>query len=124
MYEWSVFAVRLLLGLIFVASAVNGFIMIAGKRPFMPVNARATGDLIMTGYLYPLVKITELVAGLLLLSGWLVPIALLLLAPVVLCILLAHIAHDKPLIWAGALLLALELYVASAYAEAFKPLLQ
>ncbi|MEK0315505.1 DoxX family membrane protein [Cohnella sp. 56] len=124
MYEISVHIVRLLLGLVFVAGAVNGLFVLAGKRPFMPVNARATGDLVNAGYLYPLVKVTELAAGLLLLTGLYVPVALLLLAPVVLCILLAHMLHDKPLIWAGLLLLALELYLGGAYWTAFAPLFE
>ncbi|MCR8635511.1 DoxX family membrane protein [Paenibacillus radicis (ex Xue et al. 2023)] len=122
MFEISVTIVRILLGMIFIAGAVNGFLIQAGKQPFMPVNQKATGFLIDTGYLYPLVKATEMTAGVLLLFGWFVPAAILLIGPVVVNIFWMHLLHDKPLIWVGALLLALVLYLAFAYRYSFLPL--
>lgn len=123
-YSVSVMAVRILLGLIFTAGALNGFLILAGKKPFMPVNRKAIAYLTDTGYLYALVKITELAAGVLLLSGFYAPAGLMLLAPVVVNIFWMHLLHDKPLVWVGLVLLAMEVFLLTAYGEYFVPLLQ
>ena len=120
----SVAVVRILLGTVFVAGAVNGFLLMAGRKPFMPVNRDATDFLIRTGYLYPLVKITELAAGILLLSGQFVPAGILLLVPIVVNIFFMHLLHDKSLIWVGALLAGMEFYLLLAYRDYFIPMLQ
>ncbi|MFB9276162.1 hypothetical protein [Cohnella cellulosilytica] len=120
----SVAIVRLLLGAVFAAGAVNGFLILAGRKPFMPVNREATDLLIRAGYLYPLVKITELAAGILLLSGQFVPAGIALLAPIVVNIFFMHLLHDKPLIGVGVLLVGMELYLMLAYRDYFLPMLQ
>ncbi len=115
-------AIRLLTGLIFVVFGLNGFLGFLPMPP-LPEGAGAfMGALAATGYMFPLIKGTEIVAGLMLLSGRLVPLALVLLAPVIVNIVLFHfiLAPPNPMTF---FLIFAELFLAYAYREAFKGVL-
>lgn len=81
-------AVRILLGLIFVASGVAFFL--TTPPPMEGPIADFFKGMAATGYFFYLLKGTEIVAGLLLITGMFVPLALVMLAPVVLNIFLVH----------------------------------
>lgn len=113
---------RILLGLVFLVFGLNGFLSFLPMPP-LPESAGAfMGALAATGYMLPLIKGTEVVAGLLLLSGRFVPLALVLLAPIIVNIAFFHaVLAPNPV--TVVLLLALELYLAWAYRDAFRGVL-
>jgi hypothetical protein len=79
---------------------------------------------LMNSFVMTLVKSVEVVAGLMLLSNRFVPLALALLAPVVVGINGFHLTLAPETGGAAYLVLALEAYLAWAYRDAFKPMLQ
>ena len=118
-------AARLLLGLSFFVFGLNGFLNFIPQPPPPPAAGAFAGALFATGYMFPLIKGTEVLASLLLLSNRFVPLALALLAPVLVNIVLFHTFLEP----AGTLalplvLLALELYLARSYRDAFSSMLQ
>jgi len=116
-------AARILLGLVFFVFGLNGFLQFMPQPP-LPEGAGAfMGALAATGYMFPLIKGTEVVAGLLLLGGRFVPLALVLLAPVIVNITLFHLVLAPVNLVMVALLLALEGYLAWAYRDAFRAVL-
>lgn len=76
-----------------------------------------------TGYLFPLIKGTEAVAGLLLLSNRFVPLALAILAPVIVNIVALHAILAPSGLAIPAVIALLEVYLAWAYRDAFRPML-
>lgn len=93
--------IRLLLGIIFVVFGLNGLVTYFGMDPFI---APPQPPLAMMAYLKGLqvatflmftVKLIEVVAGLMLLSGTMVRLALVMLAPIVYNIFMAHLFVDQ-----------------------------
>lgn len=115
---------RLLLGFSFLVFGMNGFLQFLPAPPPPPAAAEFAAALFATGYMFPLVKGVEVIAGLLLLSNRYVPLALTVLAPILVNILAFHGFLAPAGILPGALLTALELYVAWTYRDAFAPMLQ
>lgn len=114
---------RIALGLAFVLFGANKLVPFLPQPPVSGAPAAFFGALFATGYMLPLIGITEVVAGLLLVSGRFVPLALTLLAPVLVNIVgfhafLAHGGYALP-----AFLVALEVYLAWTYRDAFAPML-
>ncbi|MGH9416096.1 MAG: hypothetical protein ACRD01_05660 [Terriglobales bacterium] len=116
---------RLLQGAIFVVIGVNGFHPYLPQPNSVPPAALAfAGAMAQTGYFLQLLFGVQVAAGILLLADRWVPLALTLLAPVIVNIILFH-----SFLWrggtlaAGILVLALEIYLAWAYWESFRPLL-
>lgn len=115
-------AARILLGLVFTASAIAGF---AGQVP-PPEGAAAQafmGTLFDSGLLV-LVKILELIAGLALVFGFYAPLALVVLAPIIVNILYFHVALDPAGTPVGIVLTVLALATAYGSRQVFRPLLQ
>jgi len=115
---------RVTLGLAFATFGLNKLLPFLPQPPISGPPAQFFGALAATGYMIPLLATTEMVAGLMLLSGRFVPLGLTLLAPVIVNILgfhlfLAHGGLALPLV-----VLALELYLAWAYRDAFAPVLR
>lgn len=115
---------RILLGLVFFVFGLNGFLHFLPQPPMSGPPADFVSALVATGYMLPLIKGTEVVAGLLLLAGLYVPLALTVLAPVVLNILGFHTLLDPSGFAMAAILVALEVYLAWVYRDAFAPLLR
>lgn len=93
--------IRLILGLIFVVFGLNGLVTYFGMAPFI---TPPTPPLMMMAFMKGLqvskflmftVKLLEVVAGLMLLSGVMVRLALVLLAPIVYTIFMAHLLLDQ-----------------------------
>jgi len=117
-------AARLLLGVAFFVFGLNGFLHFLPQPPMSGPPAEFAGALFATGYMFPLLKGTEVVASLLLLSNRFVPLALALLAPVLVNIVAFHGFLAPAGLALPLILLALELYLARSYRDAFAPMLQ
>jgi hypothetical protein len=117
-------AARILFGLIFLVFGLNGFLHFLPQPSSMPEGALAfAGALAKTGYMFPLIKGTEVVAGALLLSNRFVPLALAIIAPNVVNILAFHAFLEPSGIGLAIVVLALELFLAWAYRDAFRSML-
>jgi len=81
-----------------------------------------TGALMKAGYM-SVVSGAEVLAAVMLLTNRFVPLALALLAPIIVGILTFHVAMARETIGPGLIVLAIELYLAWAYRDAFQPML-
>jgi hypothetical protein len=119
-------AARILTGLIFLVFGMNGFLhFIPQPKTPMPEGAVSfAGALLKAGYMFPMVMGTQLLVGVLLLLNRFVPLALALLAPVVVNIVAFHVFLAPSGLVLALVVLALELYLAWAYRNAFRPMLK
>jgi uncharacterized membrane protein YphA (DoxX/SURF4 family) len=115
---------RILLGLVFATLGLNKLLPFLPQPPISGAPAQFFGALVATGYMIPLLAVTEIVAGLMLLSGRFVPLGLTLLAPVIVNILGFHLFLAHGGFAVPAAVLALELYLAWVYRDAFAPMLR
>ena len=115
---------RVVLGLIFAVFAANYFLHLFELPPPNEQGGAFMGALMGTGYVFPVIKVVELVAGVLLIVGVLVPLSLTLLAPIVVNIVLFHLILDPGGMPLGILILVLELFLAWAYRESFRGVLE
>ncbi len=115
---------RLLLGLVFFVFGLNGFLHFIPQPKEMPENiASMMGAYMKSGYMFPLIFGTQLLVGILLLINRFVPLALALLAPLLVHILAFHIFMQPSGLVPGLVATVLELYLAWAYRDAFRPML-
>lgn len=115
--------VQRVLGFIFLAFGLNGFIH------FIPQNTPSRAleffiGMAAAGFLLPLLYTTQAIAGALLLVGLFVPLALAILAPIIVNILLFHLVLAPVGIPLALILVAFEGSLAWAYRDAFAPMLQ
>lgn len=111
------------LGLIFATFGLNGFLHFLPQPPVSGPPAEFIGALAASGYLFPLLKGTEVVAGAALLANRHVPLALALLAPAIVNIVAFHAVLAPAGLGLALAVLALELYLAFSYRDAFRPML-
>ena len=121
----SVIIARVLLGLIYFVFGLNFFI------PFLPAQpaptglvASFTGGLFQSGYFFQFLKGIEVILGIALLAGWFVPLALVILMPITINILLFHVFLAPEGSAVGIVILILEIYLAWAYRDYFRPLFE
>jgi uncharacterized membrane protein YphA (DoxX/SURF4 family) len=116
---------RILMGLMFFVFGLNGFLnFIPQPKTPMPEGAAAfAGALMKTGYMMPLVMGTQLLVGVLLLLNRFVPLALALIAPIIVGIISFHLFLAPATMGPGLVVLILEVYLAWAYRNAFRPML-
>ena len=115
---------RILLGVVFFVFGLNGFLQFLPAPP-MPEKAMAfLGALASTGYMFPLIKSVEVIGGVLLLSNRFVPLALALVAPNVVNIVLFHSVLAPAGLPVALFVLALELYTAWTYRDAYASMLR
>lgn len=115
---------RLLMGLMFTVFGLNGFLPFLPQPEEMPEGIAAFAKaMVESGYLQQLVSGTQLVVGVLLLVNRFVPLALALIAPVIVNIIAVHVFLYPEGIGPGVVVLALELYLAWAYRDAFRSML-
>jgi uncharacterized membrane protein YphA (DoxX/SURF4 family) len=123
--RYLVAAARILMGLPFFVSGLNGlFHFLPEPQPDLPEGAIAFATaLVKTGYMMPLIFGTQLIVGALLLANRFVPLALTLIAPFLVNALAFHLFLEpsgRPIVLA---FLALEIYLAWAYRKVFRPML-
>ncbi len=118
-------AARILMGLMFFVFGLNGFLsFLPQPKAPMPEGAVAFATALMkTGYMMRLVMGTQLLVGVLLLLNRFVPLALALIAPIIVGIISFHIFLAPATIGPGVVVLVLEIYLAWAYRNAFRPML-
>src|SRR5580704_167164 len=115
---------RVGLGLVFATFGLNKLLPFLPQPPISGPPAQFFGALFASGYMIPLIALTEILAGLMLLSGRFVPLGLTLLAPVIVNILGFHLFLAQGGYGVPVVVLALELYVAWTYRDAFAPMLR
>jgi uncharacterized membrane protein YphA (DoxX/SURF4 family) len=116
-------AARIVLGLVFLVFGLNGFLHFIPQPPPPEAAAAFAGALFATGYMFPLIKGVEVVVGALLLSNRFVPLALALVAPNIVNILLFHLFLAPSGVPVAVIIVALELYLAWCYRDAYAPML-
>ena len=123
MLSKAIIGARILLGLVFFVFGLNGFLQFIPLPPPSGSAAAFLGGLAAAGYFYPALSIIQTVAGAALLVGRFVPLALVVLAPAVANILAFHLFLDASGIPHATVMALLELFLAWAYRDAFRPLL-
>ena len=114
--------VRILMGLMFFVFGLNGFLNFM-PQPKMPENIMTVMGSLKQAGLIDVAFGTQLLVGVLLLLNRFVPLALALIAPIIVGIITFHIRLAPPSIGMGIVVLVMELYLAWAYRNAFRPML-
>ena len=116
---------RILMGLAFLVFGLNGFLnfMHPPSKPMPEAATAFLGGLMKSGHMFPLISGTQVIVGALLLLNRFVPLALVLIMPVLVNIVAFHIFLQPSGIAPGALLMALELYLAWTYRHVYRPML-
>lgn len=123
-YAYLPAVARVLMGLVFLVTGLNGFLQFLPQPATIPEGAAAfAGALMKTGYMFPLIMGTQLVVGVLLLANRFVPLALVLIAPVIVNIIGFHVFLAPAGIGPGALVLILEIYLVWEYRSSYGPML-
>jgi uncharacterized membrane protein YphA (DoxX/SURF4 family) len=120
----TVVAARIVLGLVYFIFGLNFFLN------FIPTPPQTGGlseifltGLFQSGYFFPFLKGIEVLLGAALLTGVFVPLVLVILMPISLNILLFHVfLTDNALM--SIVIIALQLYLAWAYRDYYKPLFE
>jgi hypothetical protein len=113
---------RILLGLLFSAAGLSGFILVNHPPPPAPGLAGAFADVFFKSRWVLFVDGVQLVAGALLLANRFVPLALLLLASVLSNILVFHLTMAPAGIVPGLVATVLWTFLALQYRSTFAPL--
>jgi uncharacterized membrane protein YphA (DoxX/SURF4 family) len=116
---------RVLMGLAFTVFGLNLFLnFIPQPKQAMPEAVTAfVGALVNSGYMMQLIGTTQLIVGVLLLVNRFVPLALALLAPFLVNSVAFHIFLEPSGLPMTMIFVALEVYLAWAYRNAFRPML-
>ncbi len=116
---------RILMGLPLIVFGLNGFLnfMPPPPKPLPEAAAAFAGALFNSGYMMQLIGGTQLIVGVLFLVNRFVPLALALFAPFVLNSLAFHLCLERSGLPMVVVFLALELYLAWKYRQAFRPML-
>jgi uncharacterized membrane protein YphA (DoxX/SURF4 family) len=116
--------VRVLVGLLFIFASI-AFFLSNGNQPPLEGNMKTFMEgLVASGYFLTLLKVTELICGIALVVGRFVPLALVILAPIVVNIFFVHTFLEKSGLPIAIFLVLANLFLAYAYFDKFKPLLE
>lgn len=116
---------RILMGLPLFVFGLNTFLnFIPPPKVTLPEGAAAfAGALMNSGYMMQLIGVTFLIVSTCLLTNRFVPLALALFAPFIVNSIAFHIYLERSGLPMAGIFLALELYLAWAYRDAFRPML-
>ena len=114
---------RILLGLVFFAAGLSGFLLISNPPPAPPGLAGDFQHVFFASRWVLFVDGVELVAGLLLLANRFIPLALAMLAAVVANILAFHITMAQSTLAVPLVITVLWTILAYRYRSSFAPLL-
>ena len=120
----TVTVARLLLGLVFAAAGLSGFLLISHPPAQPPGLAGEFQDVFFRSYWVLFVDAVELIAGILLLTNRYVPLALTMLAAVIANIIVFHVTMQPMGLPVAAIVTALWVILASQYRASFAPLLE
>ena len=121
--KFAIIAARVILGLIFVVFGLNGFFGFIDPPESNEAMTTFMTALFGTGYFMNIVKVVEVVSGLMILLGRWLPLGLILLAPVSVHILAAHIWLDPAGLPMAIVIIVLQLFLAFAYRDSFSGIL-
>jgi hypothetical protein len=125
MYRWIFHTIRILFGLVFLASGMLKVVAPDRIGISGPPAGRAFIDSMKeTGYLYTLLGMTEVVVGLAVIVGLFVPLALTILAPISVNILTYYLFLFQERMIMGVLVVVAHLYLAWVYRESYMALFQ
>jgi hypothetical protein len=116
---------RILMGLPLIIFGLNMFLNFIPqpKAPMAPGAAAFAGALFGSGYMMQLIGTTQLIVGAMLVSNRFVPLALALFAPFIVNSIAFHFFLEHSGLPMAAVFLALELYLAWAYRQAYRTML-
>jgi uncharacterized membrane protein YphA (DoxX/SURF4 family) len=117
--RYLVIAVRMLLGLIMLASGISGLLM-GHSTQGVPAKMVAFTQVFWASGIFQMVKVTEIVAGFMLLVGIFPPLATLFLAPDVVGILIVNARLMPSFLWIGAVVFVLTAYLGYAYWDKYQ----
>ncbi len=119
--RYLVITVRVLLGLIMLASGISGLLMSKSMQGVPPEMVPFTQQFRTSGLFY-MVKVTETVAGAMLLIGLLPALAVLFLAPDVVGIMIVNATMMPAFLPVGAVVFVFTAYLGYAYWDKYRPL--
>jgi putative oxidoreductase len=117
--RYLVIGIRILLGLIMLASGISGILMGNSTKGVPPEMVNFTQVFWASG-IFQMVKVTEIVAGFMLVVGILPALATLFLAPDVVGIVVVNARLVPSFLWIGASLFVLTAYLGYAYWDKYK----
>jgi putative oxidoreductase len=117
--RYLVIVIRILLGLIMLASGISGLLMGKSTQGVPPQMVAFTQVFWATG-IFQMVKVTEIVAGFMLLFGIFPALATLFLAPDVVGIVIVNARLMPSFLWLGATVFVLTAYLGYAYWDKYK----
>ena len=115
---------RVLLGVVMLLTGLNKIFWFAPMPHMSPALTAFMGALKETGYYLPFIGIVEATGGALLLVNRFVPLAITILAPVLVNILGVHTFLDVRGFPLAFILIALDVYLAWVYRDAFRPMFE
>jgi len=115
---------RVLLGLVFVVFSLNYFHPFLPQPSNVPAPAMAFAGVFIASGFMAFMKVIELASGLALLANRFTTLALALLAPIVVGITVFHTLLEPAGLPLAAPVLALELFLAWSYRDAYRPMLR
>src|SRR5215471_7575314 len=115
---------RVLLGVVMLSTGLNKIFWFAPMPHMSPALTAFMGALKETGYFLPFVGIVEATGGALLLVNRFVHLAITILAPVLVNILAVHTLLDTRGFPLASILIALDVYLAWVYRDAFRPMFE
>jgi hypothetical protein len=116
---------RILMGLPLIIFGLNMFLNFI-PQPKTPMSEGAmafAGALFKSGYMMQLIGTTQLIVGTMLVSNRFVPLALALFAPFIVNSIAFHVFLEHSGLPMAAVFLALELYLAWSYRQAYRTML-
>ena len=116
--RYLVIAVRILLGLIMLASGISGLLM-GNSTQGVPPKMVAFTQVFWASGIFQMVKVT-IVAGFMLLVGIFPALATLFLAPDVVGIVIGNARLMPSFLWVGAVVFVLTAYLGYAYWDKYK----
>ena len=115
---------RVLLGVVMLLTGLNKIFWFAPMPHMSPALSAFMGALKETGYFLPFIGIVESTGGALLLVNRFVPLAITILAPVLVNILAVHTFLDARGFPIALILIALDVYLAWVYRDAFRSMFE
>lgn len=119
----AVVIARVVLGLLFTASAVFFFLDMMPAQELPGAAGTFVTGMFASGYLMQIVKVFELTCGIALILGRFAPLATVVIFPITLNVFLFHLILAPDGVLVGIALMALNLFLAYAYRDRFHPLM-
>ena len=117
--RYLVLTIRILLGLIMLASGVSGILM-GNSTQGVPEQMVTFTQVFWASGIFQMVKVTEIAAGFMLVFGIFPALATLFLAPDVIGIVIVNARLMPSFLWLGAIVFLLTAYLGYAYWDKYK----